>query len=84
MISRNGKGQDDVYSKLLEQIQRQLEETDIESIKLDGEIMAIDKYTEAPLPIGELFKFRRLKENESKIEDVNEKATLLVYIFDVL
>lgn len=46
--------------------------------------MAIDKYTEAPLPIGELFKFRRLKENESKIEDVNEKATLLVYIFDVL
>lgn len=45
MISRNGKSQKISYQILRERIQHQLEETDIKSIKLDGEIVVIDKET---------------------------------------
>lgn len=87
MISRNGKSQDAFYYKLYETIFRQLESTQIKSISLDGEIVAIDRETQAPLPFGELLKQKKFKGNELRGDDSEEglgNAVLLVYIFDVV
>lgn len=52
MTSRNGKTQNYSYSRLYNEIFEQLMATDIDSIKLDGQIMALDKNTMIPLPLG--------------------------------
>jgi ATP-dependent DNA ligase len=46
-----------------------LENTDIKSIKLDGEIVAIDKNTLSPLPFGDLLKQKKFKSTNSLEED---------------
>jgi ATP-dependent DNA ligase len=83
MISRNGKSQDDFYHKLHQIVAQQLESTDTQTIKLDGEIVAIDKNTQAPLPFGELLKQKKFKANDLSPEE-ESNVLLLVYIFDVV
>lgn len=80
MISRNGK--ESRFKKLLQIIQLQLKKTDIQSIKLDGEIVAIDSHTHAPLPFSSLQQQKRLKSEDTPDEDPN--ILLVVYIFDVI
>jgi ATP-dependent DNA ligase len=59
MISRNGKPQDSVYRHLRQTIYDQLEASPFQSVKLDGEIVLVDREGEKPLPFNDLQKQRR-------------------------
>lgn len=69
MISRNGKPQDAVYRHLHRAIFDQLEASSLQSVKFDGEIVLVEKATEAPLPFNELQRQRRLKDEDCNLTE---------------
>ena len=58
--------------------------TSLKSIQLDGEIMALSRETLEPLPLGELLKFKKLKEVDLMDMEDDPTKIIVVYIFDVL
>lgn len=59
--------------------------TDIESIMIDGEIVALDKATLSPLSFGQLLKYKKIREFDlMEMEEEDTDKVFLVYVFDVL